>query len=127
MARRDTRINNQVALARAVPILLVTARRVRVARARLVPARTSVARALTAAQLTFGVLRASFARVNVVASHGHGTRSTVEAIVEAARVAHHFARRVAPPNGGHFGVAVGARQVRPFRDDLKTMGGKGGH
>lgn len=51
------------------------------------------------------------ARVYGVAAHGGGSRHSVQLEVQSARVAHHLAARVAPPDGGGVRAAVAARQL----------------
>jgi hypothetical protein len=59
--------------------------------------------------------RAAAARVDGVAAHGGGARHAVQLVVEAARVAHHLAARVASPDRGGVRAAVAARQLHAPR------------
>lgn len=52
--------------------------------------------------------------------HGDGAVDVVQLVVEAARVAHGLAVRVAAPQRRGRGLAVGARHARPLRAHLRT-------
>lgn len=86
-------------------------------------ARRAARAAAAATGFALGVLAvvpgAAAARVDGVAAHGGGARHAVQLEVQAARVAHHLAARVAPPDGRRVRAAVAARELharpRPTR------------
>lgn len=64
---------------------------------------------LLTALVMLGVMAgAAAARVYGVAAHGRGARHAVQLEVQAARVAHHLAARVAPPYCRGVSAAVAA-------------------